>query len=65
MPKDKALINRMGFNNDGVEMIAERLRQWSMVNGQSSMVNGEWLMVNGEWSMVNVPLSPTCPPLSA
>ena len=53
MPKDKALINRMGFNNDGVEMIAERLRQWSMVNGQSSMVNGEWLMVNGEWSMVN------------
>ena len=67
LPKDKALINRMGFNNDGVEVVAERLRQWSvvngewsmvngewsMVNGQSSMVNGEWLMVNGEWSMVN------------
>src|SRR3712207_5786887 len=35
LPKDKALINRMGFNNDGVEAIAERLRQWSMVNGQS------------------------------
>ena len=36
LPKDKALINRMGFNNDGVKVIAERLRQWSMVNGQSA-----------------------------
>ena len=35
LPKDKALINRMGFNNDGVKLIAERLRQWSIVNGQS------------------------------
>ena len=36
LPKDKALINRMGFNNDGVRVITERLRQWSMVNGQSA-----------------------------
>lgn len=35
LPKDKALINRMGFNNDGVKVIAERLREWSIVNGQS------------------------------
>jgi len=28
LPKDKALINRMGFNNDGAEVIAERLRKW-------------------------------------
>jgi len=35
LPKDKALINRMGFNNDGVKVIAERLRQWSMKNRQS------------------------------
>ena len=34
LPKDKALINRMGFNNDGVKIIAERLRQWSIVNSQ-------------------------------
>ena len=27
LPKDKALINRMGFNNDGVKVVAERLRQ--------------------------------------
>ena len=28
LPHDKALINRMGFNNDGVEIIKERLRQY-------------------------------------
>jgi len=27
LPKDKALINRMGFNNDGVEAVAERLNK--------------------------------------
>jgi len=35
LPKDKALVNRMGFNNDGVKVIAERLRQWSIKNGHS------------------------------
>lgn len=29
LPKDKALINRMGFNNDGVEIIKDRLRKWN------------------------------------
>lgn len=28
LPKDLALINRMGFNNDGVVTIARRLKQW-------------------------------------
>ena len=28
LPKDKALINRMGFNNDGVEVVAGRLKDW-------------------------------------
>ncbi len=28
LPKDKALINRMGFNNDGVKTIAGRLSKW-------------------------------------
>ena len=28
LPKDKALINRMGFNNDGVKMVADRLKKW-------------------------------------
>lgn len=29
LPKDKALINRMGFNNDGVEIISKRLKLWN------------------------------------
>jgi len=28
LPKDKALINRMGFNNDGVDMVKKRLEAW-------------------------------------
>ena len=28
LPQDQALINRMGFNNDGVKVIAGRLKQW-------------------------------------
>jgi dihydroorotate dehydrogenase len=32
LPKDKALINRMGFNNDGAREIAERLKEWKNKN---------------------------------
>jgi dihydroorotate dehydrogenase len=35
LPKDKALINRMGFNNHGVKVVAERLRQWHATNDKS------------------------------
>jgi dihydroorotate dehydrogenase len=28
LPQDKALINRMGFNNEGVQKVAERLKAW-------------------------------------
>jgi len=28
LPQDQALINRMGFNNEGVQVIAQRLKQW-------------------------------------
>lgn len=28
LPEDNALINRMGFNNDGVKVISERLKKW-------------------------------------
>ena len=31
LPKDKALINRMGFNNDGVKVVVERLRKWKQM----------------------------------
>lgn len=37
LPVDKALINRMGFNNDGVKVITERLRQWSIAHDKKRM----------------------------
>ncbi|MEO6541747.1 MAG: dihydroorotate dehydrogenase (quinone), partial [Ferruginibacter sp.] len=39
LPKDKALINRMGFNNDGVDVVAKRLEGWRLC--QSSVVSRE------------------------
>ncbi len=33
LPKDKALINRMGFNNDGVDIVAQRLKAWQLAVG--------------------------------
>lgn len=33
LPKDRALINRMGFNNDGVSIIAGRLKKWRNSRG--------------------------------
>jgi dihydroorotate dehydrogenase len=39
LPKDRALINRMGFNNDGVNVVAERLKKWR--KSQTSNVKGE------------------------
>jgi len=39
LPKDKALINRMGFNNDGVQIVAARLKKWrtGIVNRESAI----------------------------
>src|SRR5213079_2016823 len=38
LPKDKALINRMGFNNDGVKMIAKRLKEWKEKKSNSKLI---------------------------
>jgi dihydroorotate dehydrogenase len=46
LPKDKALINRMGFNNDGVKVIAERLQRWQSLNSQLTTHNSR-LIVGG------------------
>jgi len=44
LPKDKALINRMGFNNEGVEVVRERLKKWKIEKGKlkvpSTMIIG-------------------------
>ena len=34
LPEDQALINRMGFNNDGVKVVTERLKKWKEWNEQ-------------------------------
>jgi len=46
LPKDKALINRMGFNNDGVKVIAQRLKKWQERNSRLE-VQGSRLIIGG------------------
>jgi dihydroorotate dehydrogenase len=40
LPNDKALINRMGFNNDGVKVIAERLKEFKIQNSKFRIIIG-------------------------
>lgn len=40
LPKDQALINRMGFNNEGLEAVADRLKQWRAKNPNSQLIIG-------------------------
>ncbi len=40
LPKDKALLNRMGFNNDGTEKIAERLKSFRKKNNTTQLIVG-------------------------
>ncbi len=47
LPKDKALINRMGFNNEGVEAVAKRLKAWRLENGQRTTDNEQPLIIGG------------------
>jgi len=42
LPKDKALINRMGFNNEGVKVVAKRLKEWKeKKNSELRILNAE------------------------
>ncbi len=50
LPKDKALINRMGFNNDGVEVIAKRLESWKLKTEQQTTNNEQRLIIGGNIS---------------
>jgi dihydroorotate dehydrogenase len=40
LPEDKALINRMGFNNDGVEAVAQNIADFRAKNPKSKMIIG-------------------------
>ena len=47
LPKDHALINRMGFNNDGADLIAERIRSWRATKKHSSGKLIEKMLIGG------------------
>ncbi len=40
LPADEALINRMGFNNQGLDALVERLKAWRRRHGQSGPIIG-------------------------
>lgn len=40
LKSDRALINRMGFNNDGVKIVAVRLKKWRERNVNSRIIIG-------------------------
>ena len=40
LPADRALINRMGFNNEGVEAAARRLATWKSKNTSDMIIGG-------------------------
>ena len=46
LPKDYALINRMGFNNEGVEAAKKRLSEWKNENANSQLIIGSNIGIN-------------------
>src|SRR5690348_3541033 len=40
LPQDKALINRMGFNNDGVKEVRRRLGEWKNFSSNQQLIVG-------------------------
>lgn len=53
LPKDKALINRMGFNNDGAPAVAERLKAWREKNDQRLVTPGREPTSNDQRETIN------------
>jgi len=47
LPKDKALINRMGFNNDGVKAVAERLKKFKIPRLPDGQENSKFKIIIG------------------
>src|SRR5258706_11295641 len=47
LPSDKALINRMGFNNDGVKVIVERLKKWKESQKMGVRIHDLPLIIGG------------------
>jgi dihydroorotate dehydrogenase len=47
LPQDQALINRMGFNNDGVEVVAARLRAWKSGGAGAAAHDAPRMIIGG------------------
>jgi dihydroorotate dehydrogenase len=47
LPQDKALINRMGFNNQGVVCVAKRLRKWREQKARDGSPGIDRLIIGG------------------
>ena len=47
IPEHKAIINRMGFNNDGVQAVAKRLRVWRTKNKKDGSLKQSKLVIGG------------------
>lgn len=49
LPQDKALINRMGFNNEGVEKVVKRLKAWKEKKSanQQQTTGNQQLIIGG------------------
>ncbi|RYY60550.1 MAG: quinone-dependent dihydroorotate dehydrogenase [Chitinophagaceae bacterium] len=47
LPQDEALINRMGFNNDGVEVVTNRLKAWREKHPVQVKGNKPGLVIGG------------------
>ncbi len=47
VPEHSAIINRMGFNNDGVKAVAKRLRLWRNVHKKPGNTNQSKLIIGG------------------
>jgi dihydroorotate dehydrogenase len=56
LPKDNALVNRMGFNNDGVKTVAKRLKRW---RERQSLVVSRGTIVDSRYSSL-----PADPPIA-
>ena len=50
LPADNALINRMGFNNDGVDVVVQRLKKWKekqLVTESNKLQNANLKLIIG------------------
>ncbi len=47
LPKDKAIINRMGFNNEGADTIAKRLQKFKITGLQANTLKQQNMLIVG------------------